>query len=72
MAHYKVMLGTDCYGRGTREECDKIVQMHKTVKAGSRKESAISLKTLTIEADSQDYPFPAKPLSLGYVPSNKG
>jgi hypothetical protein len=71
MAHFKVMIGTDCFGRGTREECEKIIQMHKTVLAGSRKPTGISSKAMTIEADSSDYPYPAKPLNLGYSTSKQ-
>ena len=52
----KVMIGTECYGRGTAEECAKIVAMHKNSKGAPGKPSAISQLTFRIEDVPGEYP----------------
>lgn len=68
--HYAVMIGElGCYGRGTMEECQKIVNMHKTSKSGARKETMISGKAMTIDLVQGEYPDPnARALILNYKP----
>jgi len=67
MGHYKVMIGGECYGRGTQQECQGIINMHKTVLNGHRKETKISTMEMKIEFDPANYPFDYKPLApLGY------
>lgn len=72
MSYCKLMVGSDCYGVGTEAECRGIMNMHKTVRSGHKKEtkaSTLDFKFVTVQGDypSQEaFDGKLKPAPLGY------
>jgi len=66
---HKVMVGEDCFGRGTQAECEGIVRMHRQSKDGYKKETKASTLDFKIVSAEGEYPDPQwRMFPLGYKP----
>ena len=54
--YYRVMANDTVWGAGTKQECERIVNMHKTVLNGHNKLTPISTYNFRIVEMEGDYP----------------